>query len=229
MPSFHTEISAAKLGALCLASVLTIALAGCQNSANDYDSGAAPGASSTAPMSTSTPPPAAPQSSAGASHPMGALSGSMNGSFAMQAATNGLQQVVLANLALDKSSNADIKSFAQTIQTDRSAANDTLKSIASKDVVTMPTDMTAEQKTAITELKAKNGAAFDKAYVDTMARSLGNAIRQFEDGSKTASTHDLRQFAASMLPQISEQLKTAQSLQARMAAAGDPSVGGSTQ
>lgn len=222
MSHSHPKISCAKIGALCLLGTMSIALAGCQSS-NDDSANNLPTASSTVPMT------AAPgDNMPAAAHGTHATLGISSASFAMQAATGGMLQLSLADLALEKTGNARIRTFAEKIKTDRSADAGKLKLIADQDAVTMPTDMTTDQKAILTALTAKHGTDFDQAWIETMAKLLHIAMGQFDDGSKTASTQDLREFAAATLPNLKAQWNIAQSLQPAARDATQPNPSAST-
>src|SRR5215204_6234316 len=67
--------------------------------------------------------------------------------FWSKAAQGGMAEVELAKLALQKSTNADVKKFAQMMVTDHTKANDELKALAAKKNVTLPTDIGSHKST----------------------------------------------------------------------------------
>lgn len=83
----------------------------------------------------------------------------------------GVIDVEAAKLALSKTTNADVKAFAESMQKDHEAVNDMALALVKKLNVTPEDNATsqalakaAEEKRA--ELGKLDGAAFDKAYVD---------------------------------------------------------------
>lgn len=84
----------------------------------------------------------------------------------------GVIDVEAAKLALAKTTNADVKDFAQSMQKDHEAVNDMALALVKKLNVTPQDNATsqalakaAEEKRA--ELGKLDGAAFDKAYIDS--------------------------------------------------------------
>ncbi|MEW9612996.1 DUF4142 domain-containing protein [Shinella sp. S4-D37] len=83
----------------------------------------------------------------------------------------GVIDVEAAKLALTKTTNADVKAFAESMQKDHEAVNDMALALVKKLNVTPEDNATsqalakaAEEKRA--ELGKLDGAAFDKAYID---------------------------------------------------------------
>src|SRR4051794_33104428 len=83
--------------------------------------------------------------------------------FAVKAATGGMMEVQLGQIAQSKASDQRVKDFGNMMVQDHSAANDELKRLASAKNVTLPADVTDKQKKEIDDLNKKNGADFDKA------------------------------------------------------------------
>ncbi|MDQ3819804.1 MAG: DUF4142 domain-containing protein, partial [Acidobacteriota bacterium] len=105
-------------------------------------------------------------------------------SFMTEAATGGMAEVELGRLAAEKGQSADVKKFGQRMVDDHSKANDELKQLASKKGVTLPTDLTSEQKSEKEKLSKLSGAAFDKEYMSTMVEDHDKDVKAFQDKSK---------------------------------------------
>ncbi|HET6632196.1 MAG TPA: DUF4142 domain-containing protein [Rhodanobacteraceae bacterium] len=223
----HRSLSfpAPRLVALCVATVALAALAaGCGNGGNDNENvngngGVPPTTTAAAPM---TVPPASTTATVryGAAPPTttaSVMTGSMSGSFVAKAATGSMLEIKLADIAMDKSNNDDVKDFANKIKSDHTEANNKLKSIAQQEGLAVPTDLTAEQKSTVDKLQGKSGAEFDKAYAQTMVEDHQKAIKLFQDAAQNASTPQLRQFAQNTVPTLQTHLDMAQSLQSKVA------------
>ncbi len=85
--------------------------------------------------------------------------------------TAGVIDVKAAKLALSKTTNADVKAFAESMQKDHEAVNEMAMALVKKLNVTPEDNATsqalstaAEEKRA--ELAKLDGVAFDKAYID---------------------------------------------------------------
>lgn len=202
--------------------LVAVSLAGCGQHSNDnYSNNAAPGSASTAAanngMATDNT-----MAASGSTAGMGASSTPTNqsaatsGDFANKAATGGMAEVKFAELALSKTHNADVKTFAERMKRDHSAANAKLKSIAAGSSMQLPTDLTADQQQTMSMLQSKNGADFDKAYADAMVKDHEADVAEFQSATMNASTPQLRDFASQTLPSLKKHLQMAQALKSKM-------------
>ena len=134
--------------------------------------------------------------------------------FWTKAAQGGMAEVELGKLALQKSTNADVKKFAQMMVTDHTKANDELKSLAAKKNVMLPIDL-GGHKSTLDELNGKTGADFDKAYVEAMVDDHETDVKLFEDNTDN-SDPDIKAFAIKTLPTLKTHLETIKGIQSKM-------------
>jgi putative membrane protein len=116
--------------------------------------------------------------------------------FATKAADGGMAEVALGKLALSKTTNAQIKDFAQMMVTDHSKANNELDSIAKVKNITLPTAVSAEHQKKMDDLSQKTGTDFDKAYVDAMVDGHKKTLSLMQDEAKNGKDADLTAFAS---------------------------------
>ena len=114
--------------------------------------------------------------------------------FVKKAAQDGMTEVQAAKVALEKSQDPSIRSFAQRMVTDHGMANKELESIARTKGLEVPKELDAEHKAMVDALSAKSGAEFDREYSQHMNMDHSKAISLFEAASKT-SDGDLAAFA----------------------------------
>jgi putative membrane protein len=139
--------------------------------------------------------------------------------FVAKAATGGMEEVELAELALSKSSSPAVDDFAKKMKHDHTAANVKLASIAKEESISVPGGLTAQQQKKMKQLKAESGAEFDKEYAATMVTAHKKTIALFENASHKASSQQLRQFAKDSLPMLYDHLKLAEAMQSKVAGA----------
>jgi len=144
--------------------------------------------------------------------------------FAKQAAMDGMAEVDLGKLASEKASNSDVKQFGQRMVDDHGKANDELKSWASSNNVTLPTEVNAQQKAMHDKLAKMSGDAFDKAYASHMVADHAKAVASFQHASKTASNADLKAWATKTLPTLQEHHKMARDINAKVGTASKPTA-----
>ena len=124
--------------------------------------------------------------------------------FAMKAAQGGMAEVQLGQLATSKASNPKVKTFGQKMVDDHGKANDQLKSIASKENISLPSDVDAKDKALMSKLNNLSGDAFDKAYMKAMVKDHAMDIAEFEKEANSGSDDALKSFASQTLPTLKE-------------------------
>lgn len=155
-----------------------------------------------------------------------ALSGSMGAAFAAtsndfvdNAAAGGISEVETSKLALEKSSSADVKSFANMMITDHSKANDELAALAKKHDIKVP-DSTTLVKQAKEKILDLRDESFDAAYANNQVKAHEETIALFKKEAdtvtddKTAAGPEFKGFAQQMLPALEKHLEAAKALQA---------------
>lgn len=155
-----------------------------------------------------------------------ALSASMGTAFAAtsndfvdKAAAGGIAEVETSRLALEKSSSADIKAFADMMITDHSKANDELAALAKKHDIEVP-DSTTLVKQAKEKILDLRDESFDAAYANNQVKAHEDTIELFKKEAntvtddKTKGATDLKGFAQKMLPALEKHLQMAKKLQA---------------
>ena len=123
--------------------------------------------------------------------------------FFKKAALDGLAEVELGKIALNKSQDPEVRAFAQRMVTDHGKANQELTSLARAKGIAAPTSLDAEHRTMIANLERESGPAFDRAYCEHMVMDHTKAIALFESASKAPDT-DVAQFARKTLPTLKE-------------------------
>jgi putative membrane protein len=131
--------------------------------------------------------------------------------FVKKAALDGMTEVELGKIALDKSQDPMVRKFAQRMITDHSKANQELTSLAKAKGLAAPTTLDAEHQAMVTKLKGEDGAAFDKAYCEHMVMDHNKAVALFESAAKTPDS-ELAGFAKKTLPTLKEHRQMAESL-----------------
>ena len=176
------------LGAASLA--ILVGLAGCGSNDNKANM------SSTAP----TPPP--PALSAGDTAFINTVS---------QADT---EEINAAQLAETNSHSARVKSYAQQMVSDHTAANQKLNSIAQSKGVTPTTTPDDAHQQMMTQLQGEHGRAFDRAYIQGQIQDHQMVIQVLQNEAQTGTDPELKEFASTTLPVIQHHLQMAEALQA---------------
>jgi len=136
--------------------------------------------------------------------------------FWNEAAQIGMAEVMLSNLALQNSQNEAVKSFAQQMVTDHTAANEELKSLAAGKNVTLPTDVNRKQKSAMSKLSGMTGPEFDKQFIKQMVSDHETAVKVFQRQADTGSDAEVKAFAVKTLPTLQGHLQMARTMSSGM-------------
>jgi len=139
--------------------------------------------------------------------------GSPDTQFATRAAEGNLAEVALGQLATQKAQSDDVKKFAQRMVDDHQKAQQDLEGVASKNNLTLPKTVNAQQKAEQQRLNKLSGAAFDRAYVQMMVRDHAKDVAEFKkEANDTAANSDLRDYAKRTYPTLDEHLTDAKSI-----------------
>jgi putative membrane protein len=134
--------------------------------------------------------------------------------FYRNAAEDGIAQVDMGRLALQKAHNQSVKDFGAWMIKDQSAANEKLKSIAESKNITLPANTSVAEMVAKEQLKGLSGASFDKSYVRGMIKDHQEDIAAFKKEAASGQDPDARAFASATLPTLEARLKKIQSIAA---------------
>ena len=141
--------------------------------------------------------------------------------FATHVAQANMAEVALGKLAQEKAQSDDIKKFAQKMVDEHTKAEQDLEGIASKNNLTLPQDMSAQQKTQQDRLSKLSGAQFDRAYMRMMVMDhtrVSNALQH--QSHKVSANADLKDYATRMYPGVSDHLTMAKTITAALAKSG---------
>jgi putative membrane protein len=138
-----------------------------------------------------------------------ALGASPDSQFAMQAAQGGMAEVQMARLALTKTRNATVQTFARRMVADHTPNNAQLASIMRSEGLAVPTALDPNSQAMMTRLQALSGRAFNRAYIIGQVRSHGQM--QILMQSEINGGHDarLKAFARTTLPVVNMHLSMA--------------------
>lgn len=136
--------------------------------------------------------------------------------FANEAATGGMMEVELGNIAMKNAKSQDVKDFGKMMVDDHTAINNQLKDLASKKMVNLPTTVTDKQQKEIDNLSKKTGADFDKDYVSMMIDDHKNDIAAFKKNGDKLTDADFKAFITNALPTLQKHLDAIQSIKKKM-------------
>jgi len=89
-------------------------------------------------------------------------------------------EIDLSRLAVDKSSSADVKKFAQMMVDDHTAAGAQLSGVATQNAIQAPAEPDDSHRSLHEKLAGKQGLDFDKDYMDAMVDDHEKAVDKLE-------------------------------------------------
>ena len=136
--------------------------------------------------------------------------------FAIEAASGGMMEVELGNVAITNGSFAGVKNFGKQMVADHTKANEDLKAkVASKDI-SLPSAPDKGKQKMIADLKKKTGSDFDKAYIDMMVSDHKEDIAAFQKEVKQGKDQDIKAWAGGALPTLQHHLQMAEDVQKQL-------------
>jgi putative membrane protein len=132
--------------------------------------------------------------------------------FVNMAASCGTFEVESSQLAKERASDKDVKSFAEQMVTDHTKANKALMEAAKGAGIAAPAKMGAEHQKMIDQLKDLRGTPFDTTYLDQQIKFHDQAVAVYTNASKNLKDPGLKKFAEQTLPTLKKHQEHAKSL-----------------
>ena len=136
--------------------------------------------------------------------------------FVIDAAQGGMAEVKAGQLAAEKATDPDVKSFAQKMVEDHGKANDELKAAAEKKGIAVPMALDSSHEKMLQKLSKLIGADFDKQYVKDMISDHKDTIELFQKEADKGDDGDLKAWAGQTLPTLQMHLSMIQDIQKKM-------------
>lgn len=134
--------------------------------------------------------------------------------FVEDASAKGVAEVEAGKLALEKGTAADVKTFADMMVKDHTAANQKLKALADKKNIDVSDDAELLDKAKAMILELRSAKSFDQAYANNQVKAHEATIEIFEDEIKHGEDAELKAFATETLPKLKAHLVEAKKLAA---------------
>jgi predicted outer membrane protein len=124
-----------------------------------------------------------------------------------------MAEVETGKLALSKSQNAEVKTFAQQMIDDHGKALSEVQTLAQSKGVTLPTELDAKHTAMAAKLEKLSGDAFDKAYMKQAGLNDHKATHtKLQKISKSAKDADVKAAADRTIPTVEQHLKAAEQM-----------------
>lgn len=138
-------------------------------------------------------------------------------SFVKKAASGGMMEVELGQLAKERAKSQEVKEFAQRMVTDHGKANDELKTaVGSK--YRLPQKMDTKHKATIDKLKNASDDQFDRKYTEEMVKDHKKDVEKFRKASGKVKDPEIKAWVDKTLPTLEQHLQHAKEMARKLGA-----------
>ena len=146
--------------------------------------------------------------------------------FRQKAMSSDAFEIASSKIALNNSTDASVKDFAQMMIADHTKTTDKLVALGAISKASIETKMapgadgkyqsndvfSTMQASELNSLAAKSNDDFNKTYMDDQVSGHKDAVSLMQDYAKNGDNAKLKSFASEVLPKIQEHLSKAQAL-----------------
>ena len=132
--------------------------------------------------------------------------------FLTRASNSNLFAIEESRLALDRTRDPKVKTFARQMDKDHGGAQSELQATAKGSGAAVPMTLDQEHQERLKALRGKSGADFDKAYIADQGENHSNALALYADYMLWGEYEKLHALSIKMIPITEAQLKDAQVL-----------------
>ncbi|WP_122446424.1 DUF4142 domain-containing protein [Pseudomonas viridiflava] len=142
-----------------------------------------------------------------------ALAADDSADFVDNAAAKGIAEIEAGKLAQQKSASADVKTFAEHMIKEHTAANNELQEIAKKKNLKVTDTATLMDRAKKTLLDLRD-ESFDRSYANNQVMAHEQTIKLFKEEAENGKDPELKAFAKATLPTLEGHLEHAKKLAA---------------
>lgn len=126
--------------------------------------------------------------------------------FVVDATSASFDEIRIADVALAKSKNAEVKKIAQQLKDEHSAMITELNSVASKSAITVPAVASDDASKTATRLMDTDAKDFDKSWLEKVEDMHEASVKKYEDASNNATDVNVKNWATTTLVKIKAHL-----------------------
>lgn len=142
--------------------------------------------------------------------------GEKDAQFVVDATSGSYDEVAVADVAIQKSMNDEVKKLAAGLKDDHGAIISDLKKVGESKSVSLPSAASENAQKEAKDLADKKVTNFDKAWLDEVKDMHENSIKKYEDASANATDADIKTWAGTTLVKIRSHLDMIIKLQEKM-------------
>lgn len=132
--------------------------------------------------------------------------------FIKDAASGGMMEVQLGQMAQQKGTSQEVKDFGQRMVTDHGKANEELEGIITKKGMKMPAKMADKHKKMVDKFANLSGSDFDKKYAKEMVKDHQKDVAKFKKMSAKVKNPELKGWVDKTVPVLEQHLQQAKEM-----------------
>jgi putative membrane protein len=136
----------------------------------------------------------------------------MDRMFVTKAMQGSMAEVQLGQLTLQKTNNEQVKQFAQRMIDDHTKLNEQMKPVAQQLGVTVPDQVSKNDRKTMAKLQSLSGSAYDQAYIKDMVKDHKQDLNQFQMEASSGQDQTVKDAANQGSKVIAGHLQMAQQL-----------------
>lgn len=144
--------------------------------------------------------------------------GNTDQQFTDYAVKDGLLDVALAKQAVAKTTNTEVKNFANQMIQAHTKTNQQLTQLAQKNGLQVPSTMGTSNEQVLKKFSGMSGADFDRAYINYEVKDHKKDVEKYSDEAKNGTKPDLKNFASQTVPELKQHLTMAQNVDQKIGA-----------
>jgi putative membrane protein len=132
--------------------------------------------------------------------------------FVSKAMQGSMAEVQLGQMTLQKSSNPQVKEFAQRMIDDHTKLNEQMKPVAQQLGVAPPSQISKGDRKTMAKLQALSGPAYDQAYIKDMVKDHKQDLNDFQMEASSGQDQTAKDAASQGSKVIAQHLQMAQQM-----------------
>ncbi|MBC5774426.1 DUF4142 domain-containing protein [Pontibacter sp. KCTC 32443] len=136
--------------------------------------------------------------------------------FVAEAASANMLQLQLSQEAIARGVSPEVKTMSQEMEEAHEQMLTELQDLGSKANFVLPQTLGNAHKDVLEEVTAKEGIAFDLAYIREIRHLHDKLLERYEDMAESGVSMDVKQYASRQLPLIRQHLQEAEALEKKI-------------
>ena len=137
--------------------------------------------------------------------------------YVTNAAIGDMYEIEAGRMAVERGASAEAKQLGEMLVTDHTTSSERLKGLAQAAGETVPMEMDERRKGLLDNLRAAQGAEFDRVFADQQVAAHQEALTLHRGYADSGENTELQAFARDLVPKLEAHLEMARNLQSARA------------